>query len=69
MRAKSKVRSVTKDKDGIRVAFMTNDGYFTVADNEFSDFIVGMLDTAKARDEEVEFEYDQKLTITEIIPE
>lgn len=67
MTATGKIRKIVEDNGQFLVSLADHDGYFTVADNELSDFLQGMFRDAHAAGTEVSFRYNKDLVVQEMI--
>ncbi len=67
MTASGKIRKIVEDNGQFLVSLADHDGYFTVADNELSDFLQGMFREAYAAGTEVSFRYNKDLVISEML--
>lgn len=65
--ATGKIRKIAEDNGQFLVSLAEHDGYFSVADNELSDFLQGLLRDARDTGAEVSFRYDANLVITEML--
>ncbi len=67
MTASGKIRNIVDDNGQFLVSLADHDGYFTVADNELSDFLQGMFRDAVAAGPDGSFRYNKDLVISEML--